>query len=51
MVIPDLIRQMSKNNDEYVRWVRSYFKSSHPHLVLVRIEKQAVLKKREREEG
>lgn len=46
MAIPDVIRQMSKDNNEYIRWVRSYFKSSHPHLELVRIEKQAVLKKK-----
>lgn len=45
--IPDFIRQMSKCNEEYIRWVKGYFKSSHPHLELVRIQKKAVLKKKE----
>ncbi|WP_046178831.1 hypothetical protein [Domibacillus tundrae] len=49
MDIPSFIRQQSKSNDEYIRWVRGYFKSSHPHLTLVRIEKKlGVLVKKER---
>ncbi|SIQ88918.1 hypothetical protein [Domibacillus enclensis] len=48
MAIPDFIRQMSKSNDEYIRWVKGYFKSSHPHLKLVRIEKKVgILVKKE----
>lgn len=49
MSIPSFIRQLSKSKEEYIRWVRSYFKSSHPHLELVRIEKKfGVLVKKER---
>lgn len=52
MDIPSFIRQMSRSNEEYIRWVKGYFKSSQPHLDLVRIEKKAVLKKKVRgEEG
>lgn len=47
MEIPFFIRKQSKSNDEYLRWVRSYFKSSHPHLVLIGIDKKnAVLIKK-----
>ncbi|OES45262.1 hypothetical protein BA724_04435 [Domibacillus iocasae] len=40
MEIPSFIRRQAKSKDDYIRWVRSYFRSVHSDLQLMRIEKK-----------
>jgi hypothetical protein len=54
--IPHVVRAMARttlipSKKDYISRVKGYFKAVHPDMVLVRIDgKQAVLKKKEREE-